>query len=68
MAMGIGFMRAVMGRWTVWRVSLGANRGQGLVEYGLLMSLMVLAVIVGLSAFGASVAALMGNIVAQMPH
>lgn len=45
-----------------------SNRGQGLVEYALIMSLIVLVGMVGLALFGTGEQALFGRILGAWPH
>ena len=44
-----------------------SETGQGMVEYGLILALVALAVIAGLTAFGQGVLGLYDNSIAKMP-
>jgi len=50
----------------LWNWFKSDERGQGLAEYGLILVLVALAVVVALTAFGDQIAALLGRVSTEL--
>ena len=63
--MPVSGVRSAVSGWL--RLHAGADRGATAVEYGLMVSLIALVIIVGVTAFGTSVKGLFQFILSRMP-